>query len=83
MDDPVGLENPAGLRLDDVDRLASGSGGGPIAQCGSAELVCVAGFVVSRSVSESFTSTVWATVATERTTEIVCGSSERISISEL
>ena len=43
MDDSVGLEHPAGLRLDDVDRLASGNGGGPIAQRGCAELVSVAG----------------------------------------
>ena len=43
MDDSVGLEQPAGVRLDDVDGLASGNGGGPIAQCGRAELVSVAG----------------------------------------
>ncbi len=43
MDDSVGLEQPAGLRLDDVDRLASGNGGDPITQHGSAELVSVAG----------------------------------------
>jgi len=42
MDDSIRLEHPAGLRLDDVDGLASGNGGGPIAQCGSAELVGVA-----------------------------------------
>ena len=43
MDDSVRLEHPAGLRLDDVDGLASGNGGGPIAQRRSAELVSVAG----------------------------------------
>src|SRR4029077_12326161 len=34
---------PARLRLDDVDSLASGNGGGPIAQGGRSELVSVAG----------------------------------------
>ena len=43
MDDSIGLEHPTGLRLDDVDGLASGNGGSPIAQCRSAELVSVAG----------------------------------------
>ena len=43
MDDSVRLEHPAGLRLDDVNGLAYGYGGSPIAQRGSAELVNVAG----------------------------------------
>ena len=43
MDDSVGLKHPARLGLDDVDRLASGNGGGPIAQRRRSELVSVAG----------------------------------------
>src|ERR1017187_4772217 len=43
MKDSVGFEHPAGLRLNDIDGLASGNGGGPIAQRGRAELVRVAG----------------------------------------
>jgi len=43
MEDSVGFEHPARLGLHDVDGLPSGNGGGPIAQCGRAELVSVAG----------------------------------------
>jgi len=43
MKDSVGLQHPAGLRLDNVDGLAAWSSGCPIPQGGRAELVNVAG----------------------------------------
>ena len=43
MKDPVRFEHPTRLRLDDIDRLASRSRVGPIAQCRPTQLICVSG----------------------------------------